>query len=219
MDAILNHLHSQDVRLWNLEEFKVSVQSRQMLKLFAKEKVELRRSNASPYLKLNITRGSKKYSEYVETRTFKEILDPLNVLAHVTDLKTDYQQLINPTVMSCREDDILLMNPKYADSFRQLPHKAKITVLLGFPENRIRRAVESQNGTCHLLQRYHALRMNNTDKPLFMPLREFPKYKKLKKFSTLQVTPEKTGEEVITAALKIFDDAHCTKKLNSSNST
>lgn len=69
------------------------------------------------------------------------ILDPFNTRAHTARLKTDYQQLVTPEILSCVEDDILSINPQQTQNFKQLSSSEKITVLLGFPEERIKRAI------------------------------------------------------------------------------
>lgn len=49
--------------------------------------------------------------------------------------------------------------------------------------------------------------MKHTDKPLLIQLGDFRDYKSLEALSNLQVTPTKTGDEIIKVALTFIDDA------------
>ena len=77
----------------------------------------------------------------MKTQTFLNILGPYNKAAHAIWLKTDFDQLKNPGILGCLEADILSMNPQFEKTFKQLSQSDKITVLLGYPEPRIKRAI------------------------------------------------------------------------------
>lgn len=128
-------------RLEELETFKLMMESRTMLKVFSKGMVELRPSTISPCLRLIVPKATRSYKDYTKTRTFVEILRPYNAFAHSVWLQTDYQQLQSSRILRCLEDDILSINPDHKKVFKQLSRSDKISVLLGFPEQRIKRAI------------------------------------------------------------------------------
>lgn len=124
-----------------LEGWKSSIQSRDMLKTLAKSWSQLQRSASAPYVELNLWHCVNASRNYPNTQTFSRFLQPYNTEAHTIHLKNDFERLHNPDILRCVESDILRNNPSYEEYFKRYSTSDKITVILGYPEPRIARAI------------------------------------------------------------------------------
>ena len=241
IDGIHTRFQKMDMDPWTkryiyLLRFKESVTCRPMLKAFASDFVELKTSSSLSAslsrLQLQI-RYEGLGREYLKTRTFQEYARPYNALAHTPDLQADYAQLNDPYLLDCLIDDILITNKTYTEALRRLSHQGRLTLFLGFPEARIKRAVgmffltlfsnqysttltgfaETRNRLYAPYERYHTLRISHSDAPFSAQLGSGLKNKSLISLLNLETTEQTTGRDIVNAALELIDDDEKSKEL------
>jgi len=115
-----------------------TVSSRDILKMFAQCRSELE-VGPSGLIALNLFHEKGRIPSHEKRYTVTVRF--ANLIAHTADLATVYHLLIQPEFHSATLTDLAKEHPIHADSINRLTPSEVVTLLVGFPEPRIKRAV------------------------------------------------------------------------------
>ncbi|MCJ1248154.1 hypothetical protein MMC30_005370 [Trapelia coarctata] len=193
-----------------LKTFHAVVRGRELLRFFGLYRKEIQ---TSPSGAIELFMTPEKNTFPYEHAAVALLQRDANRQVHPA-LDDIYNRLNMPGVLNSSRDNLVQELPYYADMVERLTQYETISLILGFPMRRIKRAVESRNNLYLPLSHYLQWRIFLTDGPLMEPINHYPTiYANRTQWPTIKFNPGKCVRDTVVAALIAIDDSKQTYEM------
>lgn len=136
LETLIPQVEDLSKQVEELARFKLMIESRDMLRRFAKNRVQLSLIPSRWNCKIQTIEKN-----YKESNLYRHVLNSSIQLAHSILLESDYKQLRDWNIRRHLEADVLSDNLEIKSDFDKLSEAERITIWLGFPAERIERSI------------------------------------------------------------------------------